>query len=1002
MRRVTSYLGCRFSTTVSKFYIPILLVLLLIAASSISVFFSSTHAQEQPTETNSVQPVPTPKKGCCGDTDKDKPHYLAASYYNVGNNLTATLMLNNKGPAPVEVKPTLFSLSGESLEAAPVIVPGESFRNIDLRDLGATPGTSFQEGSLQLFHLGPDLVIGAQLYLVDEQHSLSFDEKLVEFQNTRSAQLESVWWLPSRNANVKLLLSNTSGLELTANVVINAGTPHPETVDVTLSPHETRVIQVEREKPGNGPVLRDDVGSASIHHSGEKGSLVARALIANKKTGYSFSAQFYSPQGGKSSGYQGVGLRLATATGEGLTPVMVARNVGDETTYLTGRVPYTKTDGSTGVVQLPKVKLEAGEAASVDVARTIRTKVKSQQIAAASLEFDYTTAPGSVIMTAQSVSDSGNQVFRVPMWDVPAQRNGTGGYPWFIDGSSSTYVYIKNVTDTDQNYTFSLTYEGGDYSTGVKSVKAGQTVVYDLRAMRDNQVKDERGRTIPPEANRGKITWSVRGPKPLALLGRSEQVDLAKGTSSSYSCFMCCPNTYGWSYLDPGEFFMKVSDTRFLRGVQVDYNCYGIEMPPYYWGETWSINNVNVAAVSGSGTSADMTAVGNGGTDVVGQWTVYRTTFRHDINNEPYCDTFGEVVEHPAPVEVVGVDRLQYQSGSNYVDITGTLYVLKGTSVTFKALPSPSDKQFQSGLPVWSGTSGATGSGPTISVTFNTISSSTSDFKTVTATSGNGMTANVIVYELTGVFTPQDNFAGRSLTRFGLLENVNLSFTANPSVTASEVGGLGWIIVTGPGTLPATSNGETTYTAPAAEASTTLKLKINSGPSKDSGPTYNIVTVAPSGAYMIKKPGTGLRHQFGKLGVGFFGNAYLTPKDVSFSRLHFSEGVASASASGYWASLNGAIHPANGPFTISGCNIITGCLAFEDLVDTNDWDPPFGNGNFTWVIPWRYVVGSIAPSYVRFTDATHYQTAEATGRATIQKAGAGPFEKDDSDPTSFP
>jgi hypothetical protein len=42
---------------------------------------------------------------------------------------------------------------------------------------------------------------------------------------------------------------------------------------------------------GNGPVLRDDVGSASIHHSGEKGSLVARALIADENSGDSLGTQ---------------------------------------------------------------------------------------------------------------------------------------------------------------------------------------------------------------------------------------------------------------------------------------------------------------------------------------------------------------------------------------------------------------------------------------------------------------------------------------------------------------------------------------------------------------------------------------------------------------------------------------------------------------------------------------------------------------------------------------
>jgi hypothetical protein len=623
MQSVTSHSTCCLFKAISKFYMLILFLLLFIAASSISAPFTKARAQEQAPSSNGAQLFASSEKPCCGQ-DKDQPHLLAASYYNVGNNLTATLMLNNKGPEPVEVKPTFFSLSGERLESAPVIVAGESFRNIDLRELGARPGTAFQEGSLQLFHRGPDLVIGAQLYLVDEAHRLSFDEKLVEFGAAPSTQLESVWWLPSRKASVGLILSNTSYLEVAANVVINAGTPHPETVDVTLSPHETRVIKVEREKPGNGPNLRDNVGSASIHHSGVKGSLLARALIEDSSSGYSFSSQFYSPQGGKSSNYQGAGLRLTTPAGEELKPVVVARNVCDETSYLAGRVAYTTTDAQVGVVQLPKTKLEPGEAASLDIERAIGTQILSRNIAAASLEFDYTTAPGSVIIAAESVSSNGDQVFRVPMWDVPAQRSGTGGYPWFIEGDSSTFVYIKNVTDKEQQYTFSLTYEGGDYSLGLKSIKGSETVAFDLRAMRDNQVPEERGQTIPLDAKRGKIVWSVRGPDSLALLGRSEQVDLVKGTSSSYACVMCCPNSFRRAWIEPGELGLEFGSTGGVHGVQQDRTCYGSLTPAYYMGDTWSVDNPVVLTVVGSGSDADITATGVGTANVEGSWEVYQ------------------------------------------------------------------------------------------------------------------------------------------------------------------------------------------------------------------------------------------------------------------------------------------------------------------------------------------------------------------------------------------
>jgi hypothetical protein len=569
----------------------------------------------------------------------------------VANDMVATLMLNNKGPEPVEVKPTLFSLTGERLEAAPVIVEGESFRNIDLREFGALQGTVFQEGSLQLFHRGPDLVIGAQLYLVDEQHSLSFDEKLVEFQGAASTQLESVWWLPSPRATVSLILSNTSDLELTAQAVVNVGTRDPEAVDVFLSPHETRIINAQREHPNS----KDDVGSASIHYSGAKGALIARALVADKHLGYSLSAQFYSPQGGKSSGYQGVGLRLGAAKGEDLNPIVVARNVGDVPADLSGRLPYTARDGSSGVVSLPTMRLAPGEAANIEIEHVVKQTVRSRDISTASLEFAYSTAPGSVMMSAISVSHDRNQVFRVPMWDVPAQRNGTGGYPWFIDGSSSTFVYIKNVTDQNQNYTFSLTYEGGVYATGVKTVKASQTVAFDLREMRDSQIPDQKNRTIPLDATRGKITWSVRGPNPLALLGRSEQVDLAKGISSSYACFMCCPNTFRRSWIEPLSFSLPVGEAGTLRGGEQDQTCYGSLTPAYYWGDTWTVDNTSVLNIDGFGDSADVTAVGAGSANVTGHWEVYSYSSVYGQDGR-YCEVSNHETEPATSVSVFRQD----------------------------------------------------------------------------------------------------------------------------------------------------------------------------------------------------------------------------------------------------------------------------------------------------------------------------------------------------------
>jgi hypothetical protein len=126
---------------------------------------------------------------------------------------------------------------------------------------------------------------------------VSFDEKLVEFKTAPSAQLESVWWLPSRHSDVSLILSNTSEQTVSANAVINAGTAVPQPVDLTLAPHETRVIKVNPQKGDAAARFKDDVGSASVHHTDANGALIARALIEDQHSGYSFSAEVLLPAG---------------------------------------------------------------------------------------------------------------------------------------------------------------------------------------------------------------------------------------------------------------------------------------------------------------------------------------------------------------------------------------------------------------------------------------------------------------------------------------------------------------------------------------------------------------------------------------------------------------------------------------------------------------------------------------------------------------------------------
>ncbi|MGH9957246.1 MAG: hypothetical protein ACREBC_08965, partial [Pyrinomonadaceae bacterium] len=197
----------------------------LFAAISV-VILIVVFSSETPRATSSVTNAQT-NSGCCSDV-ANKLHHLAGSYYTLNDGFNTKLLLNNKGPDPIEIQSTLFSLGGERLGVPSVTVAGNSHMFVELSDWVSTAGDQFREGSIQLLHPGKDLVIGAQLYLTDSQHSLSFEEKLTEL-GKGSPRLEGVWWLPSPKGTVSLVLSNTGDSSLSVVTSIRGRAPKLET-----------------------------------------------------------------------------------------------------------------------------------------------------------------------------------------------------------------------------------------------------------------------------------------------------------------------------------------------------------------------------------------------------------------------------------------------------------------------------------------------------------------------------------------------------------------------------------------------------------------------------------------------------------------------------------------------------------------------------------------------------------------------------------------------------
>jgi len=259
---------------------------------------------------------------------------------------------------------------------------------------------------------------------------------------------------------------------------------------------------------------------------------------------------------------------------------------------------------------------------------------------------------------------------------------------------------------------------------------------------------------------------------------------------------------------------------------------------------------------------------------------------------------------------------------------------------------------------------------------------------------------------MTGVLTPDDNFTGRSTTRFGIRERITLGSTITPSgITASQVGGMKWQQNSGNGTLvDATTNGTGSYNVADSSGSATLLLKLLAGPSKDSGPTKSITVVAPSDAYERKQVLSGIRHYQNWWSCGFLGDIYIRPADVSFLNLFFREEDVGATASGWLLFLSGQTHSPGGSARIGSGNAIDGSrvLADFDEVFSGKYRAvehgPYNTGTVNWAIPWDYSLDFSVWHLIRMANQTASSTS--TGKCTISKQGSGSFSRELGDADS--
>jgi hypothetical protein len=274
-----------------------------------------------------------------------------------------------------------------------------------------------------------------------------------------------------------------------------------------------------------------------------------------------------------------------------------------------------------------------------------------------------TGGPGTLIGGLSAISRDGARAYDVPLRDSGPTGHATGSYPWRIDGDYNTVISITNVSGRPAKYHARITYQGGVYYFPAAEIPIAGTAIFDLRELRDRSMSDMHGHTLPKTLTGGEFRWSsVLSQAETQLTGRAEIISAAVGQSSSYSCWVCCPDGTAFGYLNPTQIYVNIAD-RANTGVSEHWHdCYGNPAGEYPgFAESWYVGSPDVTSVETVQIGlASARGISDGSSDILGFWTGEDYTVNPDTSE---CVAYAPTLDAPGHVTVICGDERDSMKG---------------------------------------------------------------------------------------------------------------------------------------------------------------------------------------------------------------------------------------------------------------------------------------------------------------------------------------------------
>jgi hypothetical protein len=293
-------------------------------------------------------------------------------------------------------------------------------------------------------------------------------------------------------------------------------------------------------------------------------------------------------------------------------------------------------------------------------------------------------APGDIIFKLVSKSDSALREVELLGKDGQERENG-GSHPWTLEGETESTLLLFNHTSETQTVDVFLSRPGNLWLKAYHLLPL-QTEVISFRRLLQDQVKDDKGRTLPRNILTGQVGWFAHGVGKVTsrILQSNRALAMARNFSCTESYSLAGAQvTTDTTTMDAGDTVSFGSVLGFVS-IPVGGELGGCGGDPSVQGGSysisWSSDDSSIASISGSSSQSNVNVKGMKGGQTLVSATLTDSNFGCTASDGATATVKPKVTEISPAIGLVGTSVQVTIKGSGFgstptVAVTGSITV---------------------------------------------------------------------------------------------------------------------------------------------------------------------------------------------------------------------------------------------------------------------------------------------------------------------------------------